>query len=169
MRLHAFVAAAGLLAASAAAYADDLFTYTEGSETLQFILPSSPIPSSADPFVFNVFLVPSQLNGVAFLDYLAFFNGSNAGDYPDTGGFLDEYFDTSGAQLFSGSPTLPTFKLGTYILFDSSSELEGALTISSVAPEPSSFILLGTGAIGVFGLTDRKLRATIRHRLNPAS
>ena len=57
-----------------------------------------------------------------------------------------------GPQLYTGLESSPTFILGTYYLNDYYSGLVSATLVirdTSVTPEPSSFILLGTGVLGV--------------------
>ena len=78
----------------------------------------------------------------------------------DNGTFnLFSSIELFGPQLFTGSPSSPTFTLGTFALSDPNTD--GApytLTIApSAVPEPSSLLLFGSGMLGVCGLVRRKI------------
>ncbi len=163
-----------LLLSNPAAKADTLdFTLTGQGQTLTFSLPSSPTSfSSTSSTGFVVAGVSDVLNGtpgvteVGFYNALAqFFFGPNAAVLPGedgTGGAPQDFF--SGDALFSGPSTAPVFKTGTFNeRGDSGDSLpSGAYTMTisdvpSAAPEPSSLVLLGTGALGLAASFRRRL------------
>ena len=163
-------------AASVPAFADSLFTIKGGGDTITFALPSAP--SVTGSFLsmsyadFNSVIV--TVNGVASSHNVDFFSnllgsglfitglGATHGGSLGIGLLLDQL----SLQLFSGSLTDPKFKLGTYKLSDdlkffACGNSSYTLTISNVAapaltPEPSTLILLGTGALGAFGMLRRR-------------
>lgn len=63
-------------------------------------------------------------------------------------------------DLFTMSDDVATFELGTFPLdIDEGSDgtVVGSVTIVNTAPEPSTFVLLGTGVLGLAGVVRRKL------------
>ena len=62
-------------------------------------------------------------------------------------------------QYFSGSVSDPTFIPGVYTFTYGDGMPDGTLAIVAETPEPSSFVLLGTGVLGILGAAKRKLRA----------
>ncbi|HLV96671.1 MAG TPA: PEP-CTERM sorting domain-containing protein [Candidatus Acidoferrales bacterium] len=145
------------------AKADDIFTFTIGSNTTTWELPatlnvSSPNMVFSDGSGFELESVPLTENGVAqgLPGILDFFT-SNAG-----GGFelhdsilLNEF----GPQLYSGLESSPTFLPGTYTLYaDSPSGPAGTLVIRST-PEPSS-LLMSLAGLFLIGLLARKRMGT---------
>jgi len=161
-----FVALFGLLSASRVK-ADDLFTYTLGSNTFTWDLPGSPTLTSADVTPGNSFFISGvqywengALQGTGTFD---FYNGN-----PSVGGGFDLMVGSSGplneygVQLYSGSEGTPTFLLGTFTLNHLSPDgPAGTLTIASITavPEPSGLLLIGTGALGLIGFARKKIFA----------
>ncbi len=152
----------------------DNFTITDNSSgstnIYTFSLPSSPtLNLSSTGTYFDITGVPVSVNGgtpatgtTYFLELSATGGVGIAISSPST--FL---FD-EGPQLFTFTGTLgqanfaPTFTPGTYALIAQNdphnTALDGSITISAAnAPEPGSFALLGTGALGLFGVVRRKL------------
>jgi hypothetical protein len=168
-----------LATSSTKAFADDIFTITNGTDTISFTLPASPSSPQTgcgrDPgFCFDS--LPITIDGNPGSSTVTFYSNYNSsglsltGDYGgNTSGFLVYGFDSGEAALFSGYTSAPTFNLGTYVIYSSYGDLptafSGDLTLTitpqtvGATPEPSSVALLGTGLSALAMVSRRRKRA----------
>lgn len=150
----------------------DNFTYTVGGQTFQWQLPAAPTPTGDNvfpPFGFilgNVSVtdnVGTTLTDIGFYANNSFIDNGGGFDFQ----FGDLYMDAFGPQLYSGFENSPTFIIGTYQMTEVGSiagslESDNAgvpakLVISSApVPEPSTFILLIVGSLGVLLMARRR-------------
>jgi len=167
MFLSAVCAAAALAASTSAQAAPYRFVLT-GTNTIKFVLDSSPTPTASSlGNYFQISGVTGTVDNVANTFELGFggvallpsnFQLSNST-------YTISIFST-GDILFTGTEAAPTFKLGTFNLV---SQLPGvsdySLTISAV-PEPASWAMLlaGFGALGM--AARRRSDRTVRVRFN---
>lgn len=164
------VLAVALMSVSITAHADTvLFSYAgidaQGfNQNVSFALPSSPAAINSYPGLrFYIDGITATVNGVTYDNYDVSFGSST----PTFGGVAGSTatgqgdFHLNTVALFSDTTANPTFVLGSYAV--SSAQFggdllalplssPGTLTLSayqptSVTPEPSSFILLGTGCL----------------------
>lgn len=160
------IAVFGLFTGSRAK-ADDLFTYQFGGNTFTWQLPASPtvvIPPdmATDGMFFELVGVPFSENGGAQTQgTLDFYQA------PDNFGGFELFplgnstpiLNTFGQQLYTGGEDSPTFTLGTFALNNGRPDGPvGTLKISS-APEPSSLLLLGAGALALLGFSRKRIIA----------
>ena len=180
--LSAFVAVASLaLPVVAQAATMDDFTVTGNGLNLTFSLPASPTVGGNYDTGFDFFLgdVSFTENGNKMTASDAYFY-TKAGDggfgLYDKNGFAIDNLDFAGPQLFTGGVKNPTFLQGMFSLQPyscgggisaaavdaKSNPCSYTLTIDPAVapaptPEPGSLALLGTGALGAFGVLRRRL------------
>jgi hypothetical protein len=184
MKILLKVASIGLCLVSAPLLRADsvLFTLTGADHVVSFTLPTQPTPDQAGKdfefipfFIFNSVAV--TVDGVTTDQAILF---SDSGDqhiaFSDANSFsvgsqnqivstrnISEGFFEEAKDIFSGPPENPTFIPGTSTGFvftlDGPGQPAATLRIETVAqtPEPSSFVLLGSGILGFAGAVRRRL------------
>jgi hypothetical protein len=153
------LAVVGLFAtAQAKADSIDQFTYTIGSSTYSWQLPSTSFPGWGNFNLGEFFTLNDVLYSVDG-------GPANHGDFDfytdNAGGGFDLYTNSGtvkinafGQELFSGPAFFPTFLTGTFPMLDIANNPSGqwgSLTIGPVskAPEPSAVLFLVSGLLGL--------------------
>lgn len=148
--------AAAVFSAPFAAHATtmDDFTLISNSDgsVLNFQLAGTPTTAITNDGGFELDNVTTS----AGLRNILFFDTSDGGGLTVDGSGLPY-----GPQLFSGTDVDPTFLLNTFELSNNPDLATDDYTLSitqvSPTPEPSSLLMLGTGALAVCGAMRRKL------------
>lgn len=157
MRFSALLLAAGLLC-TLPACADDIFTINSGSNTVTFTLPGSMAPTLSNSMAFQLAGVTVDVNGANLTDQAVDFYTAADGGGLEIMGFSPFTLNLEGDQLFDGSTSDPVFSSGNFSLRSMYGNFytgDPEVGISAVgagdpvgaAPEPSSFVLLGTGLL----------------------
>lgn len=132
--------------APVAACANPIFTLTPvGGTSITFTLDPAAYDRAIDGVIIDYILPP---NNSVFADF--FHVGQGQGPYLDFVIHGVGSYGFNGPQLYAGMESSPTFIPGTYHLsYPGYNDATLIIRDTSITPEPSSFVLLGTGVLGV--------------------
>jgi hypothetical protein len=134
------------------------YSFTSGSNTFTWTLPTNPVIAPGDAHPPDGFTIPNwsfSENGVPMVGTFDFFSTLFLGgfDLKSNGGIL---INAMGDQLYSGPETAPTMLTGSFGVADFGSDTSGSNPPTMVmlqpksVPEPSTLSLLAMGlAIGL--------------------
>ena len=144
-----------VLAGASSAYADTILNYQltgPGNYTANFTLSMHPTPSGENSLAFWFASIPVDVNGTWTPVTLTFDSNTVLG------GMLGLFSSWAlvGPQLYSGSTYSPTMSVGNFKLAGVAGSGLGfynlTVTPATRVPEPTSFILLVTGLLALFGI-----------------
>ncbi len=147
-----------LALAATAVQAETLNFELTGLYSASWQLDSAPVPDLVGSFSFTMWDVPGDFpSAVDGMVDLQFWGAASDGGLTiiDFWGGGVTLADTTGAQLFEGSFSAPTFAIGSYSLQDVGGN-PYTLTISAI-PEPAAIGLMLAG-LGVIGAVARRRR-----------
>ena len=174
MRIYKLFSAAFLLLsfsvlAASQIRADEInYSYTSGSNTFTWTLPVNPVIAPVDdhtPFGFTIPNWSFSENGAPMVGTFDFFSTLFDGGFQLTSG-VSLLINAQGDQLYSGPESAPTMLTGTFGPFtdcgsDPSCSNPNTATLeatsTSATPEPTSFLLFGTGLLGIVLISRRML------------
>jgi hypothetical protein len=141
------------------ACADTLQFTLAGPVSASFDLPSVPsvMPGNVDSgFGFTITPADLMVNGAAANGFLAFYNASASGGFGIFASGFNTVVHLSGAQIYGGTESNPTFAPGTLSLTEfPNGTTPFTLTVTDISnvstPEPSVTVLLAIGLM-VIGL-----------------
>lgn len=164
MKKYMLLAAAGaaVLATAAPTQAKPYSFVITGSQTIKFVLDSSPTPPIVDPGNYFVLAgVNGTINNVATTFDLGFGSPSYFFNFGLINNVVGFSFVSTGVAMYTGSESAPTFKLGTFTLTPNTPEPDYTMTISAV-PEPVSWAMLMAGFGGIGACMRRRRNVTVR-------
>ena len=148
-----------LLAGGSSAYADTILNYqitqltgfgSNAPSTISFTLAMHPTSTGGNSGAFSLLPLQAYLNGAPITVTPIFSNSLLGGSILGLFGFAL----VGPQQLYSWSNSSPTMYSGNFTLTGVTLGSVGtySLTVTRAVPEPTSFILLGTGLLALLGI-----------------